>query len=38
MTGIPPMKIFRSLLPFLLATLVTLILLSAFPQLSLMLL
>jgi tripartite ATP-independent transporter DctM subunit len=38
MTGIPPMKIFRSLLPFLLATLVTLVLLSAFPQLSLMLL
>lgn len=38
MTGIPPMKIFRSLLPFLLATLVTLILLSAFPQLSLVLL
>lgn len=38
MTGIPPMKIFRSLLPFLLATLITLVLLSAFPQLSLMLL
>jgi tripartite ATP-independent transporter DctM subunit len=38
MTGVPPMKIFRSLLPFLLATLVTLVLLSAFPQLSLMLL
>jgi len=38
MTGIPPMQIFRSLLPFLLATLVTLVLLSAFPQLVLMLL
>ncbi|MDY0206697.1 MAG: TRAP transporter large permease [Pseudomonas sp.] len=37
MTGVPPMKIFRSLLPFLLATLVTLVLLSAFPQLSLIL-
>lgn len=33
MTGVPPMKIFRSLLPFLLATLVTLVLLAAIPEL-----
>lgn len=38
MTGIPPMQIFRSLLPFLLATLVSLVLLCAFPQLVLVLL
>ncbi|GAA0692728.1 TRAP transporter large permease [Marinobacterium maritimum] len=37
MTGIAPMQIFRSLLPFLAATLVTLVLLSAFPELVLML-
>ncbi len=37
MTGIAPMRIFRSLLPFLAATLVTLVLLSAFPELVLML-
>ncbi|GAA0788791.1 TRAP transporter large permease [Marinobacterium sediminicola] len=37
MTGIGPMQIFRSLLPFLAATLVTLVLLSAFPELVLML-
>ncbi|WP_432695896.1 TRAP transporter large permease [Marinobacterium sp. YM272] len=35
MTGIPPMKIFRSLLPFLLATLVTLLLLAGVPELVL---
>lgn len=34
MTGIPPMRIFRSLLPFLLATFATLVLLSAVPSLS----
>ncbi|MBV1789108.1 TRAP transporter large permease [Marinobacterium sp. D7] len=33
MTGVPPMQIFRSLIPFLLATLVTLILLAAIPEL-----
>ncbi len=38
MTGIPPMQIFRSLLPFLLATLVTLVLLSGIPELVLVLL
>ncbi|MBR9829057.1 MAG: TRAP transporter large permease [Oceanospirillales bacterium] len=38
MTGIPPMQIFRALLPFLLATLVTLVLLSGVPELVLVLL
>lgn len=38
MTGIPPMQIFRSLLPFLLATLATLVLLSGVPELVLVLL
>ncbi|GGB87016.1 C4-dicarboxylate ABC transporter permease [Marinobacterium zhoushanense] len=33
MTGVPPMKIFRSLVPFLFATLVTLVLLAAIPDL-----
>ncbi|KEA65316.1 TRAP-type C4-dicarboxylate transport system, large permease component [Marinobacterium lacunae] len=33
MTGVPPMKIFRSLMPFLFATLVTLVLLAAIPEL-----
>ncbi|TCK04196.1 TRAP transporter large permease [Marinobacterium mangrovicola] len=35
MTGIAPMRIFRSLLPFLLATLATLVLLAAMPELVL---
>ncbi len=37
MTGIAPMRIFHSLLPFLAATMITLVLLSAFPELVLML-